>query len=349
MNRIALCFLVILSAIILTACSNAIAYSEENMNADPEYLEETQLAAQPSAQTISDLQQLQEVQNTDYRIGIGDKFRISIYDEPELDTDVAIVKQDGTISFRLIGEVRVEGLTVPQASSLIETKLKQYLTYPKVSMLPYELQSSTVIILGKVANPQVYPLEGHMRVLDAIAKAGGLATGYFQENSIEFADLEKSYIMRNGKVLPVDFVELLKNGNMLHNIPLQDKDYIYLPSAANREIYVLGHINSPGHYFYKDNMTVMQAIATAQGFRELSRSTVYVIRGNLNHPRMFKINTSAIMHAKMRDFVLRPNDILFVPRHPIATYNLVLNQLLPSLQAVQNAYLLNSLVQDAKN
>ncbi|HNX00325.1 MAG TPA: polysaccharide biosynthesis/export family protein, partial [Candidatus Cloacimonadota bacterium] len=313
MNKIILLSFLAISVLFFTSCSKAKVYSEENMSADPNYLEETQMAAPPSEQTITELQQLQEVNKTDYKIGIGDKFRISVYDEPELDTDVAIVKQDGTISFRLVGEVHVEGLTITQATSLLETKLKQYLTYPKISMLPYEIQNPTVVILGKVANPQVYPIEGHMRVLDAIAKAGGLATGYFQENSVEFADLEKSYIMRDGKILPVDFVELLKNGNMLHNIPLQDKDYIYFPSSGNREIYILGYINSPGHYFYKDNMTLMQAIATAQGFKELSRSTVYVIRGNLNHPRMFKVNTSAIMHAKMRDFLLKPNDIIFIP------------------------------------
>lgn len=348
MNRIIRLFLVVLTALLLLSCSKSAIYSEENYEANPEYLEETQLAAQPSVETTEALQRLQEVKTTDYKISIGDKFRISVYDEPELDTDVAIVKQDGTISFRLIGEVKVEGLTVTQAANLLETKLKQYLTYPKISMLPFELQNSTVTILGKIANPQVYPIDGHMRILDAIAKAGGLATGYFQENSIEFADLEQSYIMRDGQVLPVNFVELLKNGNMLHNIPLMDKDYIFFPSAGNREIYVLGQVNSPGHYFYKESMTLMQAIASAQGFRDTSKSTVYIVRGNLTHPRMFKVNTSAIMHAKMRDFILRPNDILYVPRTPLASWNLMLNQVLPSLQAVQSAYLLNSLVNDAK-
>jgi polysaccharide biosynthesis/export protein len=348
MNKIIRYFLVVVFVMVLTACSKSTIYSEENQNTNPEYLEETQLAAQPSAQTIEALQRLQEVKTADYKIGVGDRFRIYVYDEPELDTDMAIVKTDGTISFRLIGEVNVEGLTVAQASNLFENKLKQYLTYPKVSLIPSELQNSTVTILGKIANPQIYPIVGHMRILDAIAKAGGLATGYFQDNSVEFADLEQSYIMRNGEVLPVDFVELLKNGNMLHNIPLMDKDYIYFPSSSNREIYVLGQVNAPGHYFYKDSMTMMQAIASAQGFKDTSRSTVYVIRGNLTHPRMFKVNTNAIMHAKMLDFSLRPNDILYIPRNAFASWNFILNQTLPTLQAVQSAYLLNSLVNDTK-
>jgi polysaccharide biosynthesis/export protein len=348
MNKIIRYLLVVLSVLILTACSKTTIYSEENNDASPEYLEETQLAAQPSTQTVAALQQLQEVRNGDYKIGIGDRFRIYVYDEPELDTDVAIVKQDGTISFRLIGEVKVEGLSVSQAAALIESKLKEYVNYPKVSMIPYELQSGTVTMLGKIANPQVLPIEGHMRVLDAIAKAGGLATGYFQDNSVEFADLEGSYVMRDGVVLPVDFVELLRNGNMLHNIPLMDKDYIYLPSAANREIYVLGQVNLPGHFFYRENMTVMQALAFAQGFKDTSKSTVVIIRGNLNHPRMFKINTNAIMHAKMEDFRLRPNDILYVPRNIFASWNLLLTEALPSLQAVESAYLLNNLVKENK-
>ncbi len=324
-------------------------FVEENSNATPEYLEETYLATQTTQETIEELKRLNDIDLPTYRLGPGDKMKIYVYDEPELDTDVVIVKQDGTISFRLVGEVDVTGLTIPQATKLIEDKLRAYIVYPKVSIIPFEARSSTITILGKVTYPGVLEIKGRMRILDALASAGGLALGYFQSNSVELADLERTFMIRDGKMLPIDFVELVQKGNILYNIPLMDKDYIYLPSAINREIYIIGEVNAQGHYFFQENMTLLQSISFAQGTKTTAQSSVYVIRGNLSHPRLFKINTKEIMKAKVQDFPLKPGDIIFIPKHPIAKWNDVVNMALPSLQAVQSAWFLNDLIQNNGN
>ncbi|NLN35446.1 MAG: capsule biosynthesis protein CapA [Candidatus Cloacimonetes bacterium] len=274
--------------------------------------------------------------------------KIYVYDEPELDSDVVIVKQDGTLSYRLVGEVDVTGLTIPEATEIIEDKLKDYILYPEVSIIPFEARSSTVTILGKVTYPGIIEIKGRMRILDAIASAGGLALGYFQNNSVELADLERTFMMRDNRILPIDFVELIQNGNLLYNIPLLDKDYIYIPSAINREVYVIGEVEQEGHYFYQENMTLLQSITFAQGFKDTAQSTVYVIRGNLSHPRLFKINTKDILKAKVRDFRLKPSDIVFIPKHPIAKWNDVVNFALPSLQALQSGYILHELFKDIR-
>jgi polysaccharide export outer membrane protein len=134
-----------------------------------------------------------------------------------------------------------------------------------------------------------------MRILDALAEAGGLAFGWFQNNTVELADLERTFMIRDNRILPIDFVELVQNGKTIYNIPLFDKDYIYIPSAVNREIYVIGEVNQEGHYFYQENMTLVQSITFAQGFKNSAQSTVYVIRGNLSHPRIFKIKTKDML------------------------------------------------------
>lgn len=339
--------IIVLLLFILIGCSKN-AYVEENLDATPEYLEETQLTTQTNQETIEKMQRLQSLQNPEYKIGPGDKFKIYVYDEPEMDTDAVLVKPDGTITFRLIGETKVEGLTVAEASTLLEEKLKEYIRFPKVSLIPFEIKSATVTLLGKITYPGVYTIEGHMRLLDVIAKAGGLALGYFQANSVELADLERSFMIRNGEVLPIDFVDLIQKGNMLYNIPLMDKDYIYLPSAINKEIYVIGEVNSPGHFAFKESMTVGQIIAFAQSFKETAQSTVYVVRGNLSHPRMFKVDLKAILKGKTRDFPLKPNDIVYVPKSPIAEWNKVLSQMLPSLQAVQATWMVQDMLKNGK-
>ncbi|MDD2542954.1 MAG: polysaccharide biosynthesis/export family protein [Candidatus Cloacimonetes bacterium] len=342
--------LLVILLILLSSCSSnkATDYIEENLVALPEYLEETHLTTQTTQETIEELQRLNDIELPPYTLGPGDKMKIYVYDEPELDSDVVIVKQDGTLSYRLVGEVDVTGLTIPEATAIIEEKLKDYILYPKVSIIPFEARSASVTILGKVTFPGIIEIKGRMRILDALAEAGGLALGWFQNNTVELADLERTFMIRDNRILPIDFVELVQNGKTIYNIPLFDKDYIYIPSAVNREIYVIGEVNQEGHYFYQENMTLVQSITFAQGFKNSAQSTVYVIRGNLSHPRIFKINTKDILKAKVRDFRLKPNDIVYIPKRPIARWNEIVNNALPSLQAIQSAYFINEIYKDIK-
>lgn len=345
MKKILILFLFI---IVVVGCSRE-AYIEENIDVSGEYLEESATSTQDDQQTIDELTKLNQVKMPPYLIGRNDKFHAYVYDEEELNTKELIVKHDGTLTFPLVGEVKVEGLQIGEATSIIEDKLRQYLAYPQVTIMPYEIKSGTVTILGKVVYPQQYQITGDMRILDLVAKAGGLALGYFQNNSIELADLERSFIIRNNKVLPVDFYALIKEGEMINNIPLMEGDYIYLPSAINREVYVVGEVIEQGHFAFKENMTVGQVIAYAQGLKPSAKtSSVYLVRGNLKHPRLFKINLNAIYKGKIMDFRLQPNDIVFVPKTPIANWNVVLEQLLPSLQAVQTGYILHNIIEDTK-
>ncbi len=338
--------IVLFLIVIAFSCSKDV-YIEENIDVPGEYLEESSVSTQADQQTIDELNKLQQVKMPKYVIGPDDKFHAYVYNEEDLNTKELIVKRDGTMTFPLIGEVYVEGLELEEATELIEKKLESYISYPEVTIIPYEIKSGTVTILGKVTYPQQYQITGEMRILDLIAKAGGLALGYFQNNSIELADLERSFIVRNNKVLPIDFYALIKEGDMLNNIPLMGGDYIYLPSSINREVYVVGEVLEQGHFAYKENMTLGQVIAYSQGLKPSAKtSSIYLVRGNLKHPRLFKIDLDAIYKGKIMDFKLKPNDIIYVPKTPIASWNLVLEQILPSLQAVQTGYLLQNIIDD---
>jgi protein involved in polysaccharide export with SLBB domain len=90
-------------------------YNEENLNALPEYLEETYLATQTTQETIEELIRLNEIELPPYKLGPGDKMKIYVYDEPELDSDAVLGQQDGTLSYRLV-ENRRNRLTIPEAS-----------------------------------------------------------------------------------------------------------------------------------------------------------------------------------------------------------------------------------------
>ncbi len=339
--------LLMLSIFLFASCTSnkGLSNSKVNRKITPDYLEETQITSQDTI--YAQIDSLNNIVLPPYKLEPGDKMKIYVYDEPELDTDVVIVKEDGTLSFRLVGEVQVGGLTIAEATTLLEHKLQAYLLYPKVSIILIETRNSTVTLLGKVMHPGTFKISGSMRVLDAIANAGGFALGYYPTATIELADLERTFLTRDNKILPIDFVELVQKGNTRYNIPLIDKDYIYVPSATSKEIYILGEVNLAGHFFYQENMTLLQSISFAQGFKSTAISTVYVIRGSLSSPHLYKIHVRAIMHARKFDFALQPNDIIFVPKNPIAKWNDVVTMALPSLQAFQSAWFVNDMIQKA--
>lgn len=287
---------------------------------------------------------LQEAKPMPYKIGSGDKFNIIVYGEPELTVNAGIVKPDGTLTVAMIGDVKVSTLTINEAMAEIAQRLKRYLMKPIVSLIPSSFRAQSYTILGKINSPGNYPVYETSKVLDTIADAGGFSTGTFKSNTIELADLEHAFIRRGTNVLPVDFMELVRKGNPLHNISLQDKDYIYIPSALNTEIYLLGEVKETGYFGYRERMTLTQLISYSGGYTDRANiKQVAIIRGYLDDPSVFLVDLEAVLEGRSVDFMLKPFDIVFIPKSAIGDWNTMLELISPSLENITSGYLLQQL------
>ena len=120
----------------------------------------------------------------DYQLAEGDVLKISVWQWPDLKDDSVIVRPDGKMSFPLIGEVQVMGLTLEQLNQLLTVQLGRYIKNPQVSVAIRETAGRKIIILGEVKTPGVYRMgEAHggggsrptrrATLLEAIALAGG--------------------------------------------------------------------------------------------------------------------------------------------------------------------------------
>ena len=288
---------------------------------------------------------LQKDKPMPYKIGSGDMFNISIYGEPELTIKGGIVKPDGTLTIAMVGDVKVSTLSINEAMVEISKKLRKYLMKPIVSLIPASFRAQSYTILGKINKPGNYPVYETSKVLDTIADAGGFSIGIFKNNTIELADLEHAFIRRGTNVLPVDFMELVRKGNPLHNIPLQDKDYIYIPSALNTEIYMLGEVKETGYFGYKERMTLTQLVSYAGGYTDKANiEEVAVIRGYLDDPSVYLVNLEEVLEGKSTDFLLKPFDIVFIPKSNIGDWNTMLELITPSLEGVTSGYLMQQLL-----
>lgn len=99
---------------------------------------------------------------------------VTVYNELDL-TKTLRVSSQGTLSFPLIGTVKVAGLTPAQVEKRLEDLLSQgYFKNPPVSVLVVEYRSKEVFVLGAVNKPGTYPLTGPATLLEMISRAGGV-------------------------------------------------------------------------------------------------------------------------------------------------------------------------------
>lgn len=83
-----------------------------------------------------------------------------------------IVDKEGNVELPIIGKVRIEGLSVPEAQALVQSKIANYLSSPIVNL---KLLTYKVTVLGEVNQPGTYSsYTNSMNVFDAVGLAGDL-------------------------------------------------------------------------------------------------------------------------------------------------------------------------------
>lgn len=112
------------------------------------------------------------LQETQYRLGPGDKVQVTVYGQDEL-TGEHVVDSAGNISMALIGSIPAAGESARTLEERIADGLSpEYLQDPKVSVQVFGYRP--VYVVGEVKSPGSYPYVDGMVVMNAVALAGGL-------------------------------------------------------------------------------------------------------------------------------------------------------------------------------
>lgn len=226
----------------------------------PSSAQATKLAAATptAAQNIAG-QEARDMRAALEAIGVGDMVRVTVFRNPDLTTETRVTDQ-GTISFPMLGDVPVAGMTPSQVSKRIAEKLSsgKFVVNPEVQVTMMQVNSRQISVLGNVNKPGRYPLDNvNMRLTDFIAAAGGVAA--------PGSDLVTVVSTRDGKSAKkdVDLSQMFTSGNADANLDLQPGDTIYVHRAPM--VYVYGEVQKAGAYRLEPHMTVMQAIAMGGG------------------------------------------------------------------------------------
>ncbi len=168
--------------------------------------------------------QNEKSKRTEYTIGIGDVLEIVTWKEPDFSREEILVRLDGKISFPLLDDVQTAGRTPTQLKKHIETKLKEYVASPSVTVTIVNAASQKFYILGEVVNTGEYPLVKDLTVLQAFAIAGGLT---------EWASKKEIILFRREagkeKAIRINYRKIVKGDNLKQNVLIKADDTIIVP------------------------------------------------------------------------------------------------------------------------
>jgi len=277
----------------------------------------------------------------DYRIGPSDVLFITVWDHPELtapsgtqlqgDANGRYVRPDGTLFYPYAGSIVAAGKTIDELRVELTNKLKKYIESPQVDVNVMRFQSQTVLISGAFKNTQ--PIAITTRPLTLIEAIG--------QSNVETAqaDLSSVRLIRNGKSYVLDIYGLSRQPSKINSVFLKSGDSIHLPYNDSNKIYVMGEIERPQALVLKSNaISLTDAIGSAGGLSQLSSKgqDVYVVRGatdlSKEKAKIFQLDAkSPSAFALSSQFMLQPQDVVYVGAAGITRWNRVISQLLPSL------------------
>jgi polysaccharide biosynthesis/export protein len=232
-------------------------------------------------------------------LGPGDSVRITVYQNPDLNTETRL-SENGTLAMPLLGIVDIGGMTPIEAGKRIASKLEQgrFLVDPQVTVTLIEIRSRQVSILGHVARPGNYALDGGgQRLIDFLAMAGGI-----NESGDDTVIVMST---RDGKVVrhEVNVPDMYRTGDMSGNLQLSGGDTVFVPGAE--VFYVYGEVRQAGSYRLRPKTTVLDALSLGGGLTP--RGTDRGIRIHRQMPD----GSINLLEASLSDQILA-NDVVHV-------------------------------------
>jgi polysaccharide export outer membrane protein len=231
-------------------------------------------------------------------LGPGDVVKASVYGSPDLAVETR-VSEGGSMTFPLLGEVQVGGLTTQQAEKKIGGLLEKggYLKKAQVNLLITTLASQQVSVLGQVNRPGRYPVEGKRKVLDLLAMAGGI--------NADGGDMVSLVRTRGGNTTreTIDIVDMVRKGELNRDYEVAGGDIIFVERAPRA--YITGEVNRPGPFRIERAMTVQQAVSAGGGLTQ---------RGTQRGLRVTRKDAGGVAHTidVKNDDLVQVDDVITV-------------------------------------
>jgi len=245
-----------------------------------------------------------EETSTPYKLNVGDEVRVESFTDPDINRDL-ILQPDGTITLRLLGQVRATGRTVTQLRDTLEELYQKYYKIPAITVTPLKVNTK---------------LEDLRATIDRRAGSGGQsqAVRVTPEGTIALPAI--GTVQAQGLTLP----ELQTELNECYRQIVEGIQVIpMLVQRAPRYVYVLGEVHTPGRFELTGPTTAIQALSMAGSWRVGAnlRQIVVFRRGDDWRLLATMINLEAALLGNQPcpkgEIWLDDSDVIIVPKGPI--------------------------------
>lgn len=284
-----------------------------------------------------------------YKIGVGDLVRITVWDHPELTNPAGnttgqlqgqVVLPDGTFYFPFLNKVRAAGRTTEEVRIEMTKNLEQFIRSPQVDVTVQQtgFRSQKYYVSGEVAQPGFFPItDVPTRLSDAIAQAGGLNRE---------ADLDNITLQRNNQTYVLNAYKLQYQGDLSQNVLLQNGDVLNIPDRRLRKVFLMGEVIRPSSFVMPvGRLTLAEVLSDVGGINQNTANAqqVYVIRQNNADLGESKVASLDIFHLDSTSptsvlyadqFEMQPRDVIYVDPVRLVRINRLLGTILPSLQVL---------------
>jgi len=334
-----LSFLVLLHVLTLSGCST----TPVEVKAEESFVVESLGTEIPFA--TPEIIRLHEANLTrKYLIGPGDMIKVGVWNRPKLSGE-HVVGPYGHITLPMLGEFKIGGLDRDNAAKSICESYTKYYDEPIVTVEILKYMNNKVYVLGRVSNPGVIHFSGSGTLLEALAMSGGLPP---QDKRIF---LSKCFIIRGKEqIIWIDLLQLLQNGNIKLNIRLANNDIIYIPDSMDAAVFVMGEIKNPGSFqIQTGGLSLLDAINLAGGPTEDANiRKIRLIREMKEQEGVKIVDLDKILARGdySQNYLMKDNDIIYVPRRGIAKFNYYLRQIDPFIRTFISGVIINEAVKD---
>ena len=319
------------------------------------------IRAMPADQSVSTLQE------DAYIIGPGDQLALKLFDAEELSGDLEVLN-DGSVQLPLVGSVRLNGLTVQEATLWVKKLMSTELLRPDLQLRVVKPRPIRVALVGQVERPGIYThkISETPTVVDAIQKAGGIT----QSANLRGVVLQRLLPGRESKPrykqAELDLLDLVLDGNQTQNPFLFDGDTIRIfeveetseeavelaainLSPRKISVNVIGEVKNPGIVQLPASTPLMQAVMAAGGANSRANTrNVELVRINRNGSatlKRFKFDASAAA-SKDKNPPLKDGDSVMVNRSQIARAGDAISTVSRPLSGIVQLWTLFRLIND---
>ena len=272
---------------------------------------------------------------SNYDIAKGDILNIALIGYPDItpaNNTGFPVDQQGFIQFPLIGRIKASGISVPQFTADLRTRLQRYLKYsdPQIKIMSY--RGNKFFIDGDVKQPGEFTItDTPVSLYGAISMAGGVATTGDSNNIV---------LNRNGKNYPLGMQLLRQMGSSGNQLYLRDGDSIHVNSQSRNRVYVLGEFGKVEPVSIPEQgLSLAQVLGESKGLdpSTANAAKVYIVRDNPKSQLtdIYYINLQTVTNLALASrFDMQPNDILYVDPTGLARWNRIISLILPSTTTI---------------